>query len=940
MDDQGFLNYQNGNLPVAAAVPAEPAYLEDDQDERLGVPLRGGPARLGEGINQPSQQQEQQEQQEQEHEQQLSGVAWSPILAAVVVPDAAMATVAAVEEQAHGPIQGGEHENARALVGHAEGEDGDGRLYSSDRRRNNHSEAHDVAPPQQGRPAAVAEEVEGTGVLPARRWPLLVREQGQLARGPEALRQPDRADPGDDRRGGGGGVDRGRHNRFLLRMRRRMGRRGDFDDFEDEAGANNANNDDDDREGGHGWMAEDEVDEEEFLAMVDAHAVDEDPRLNNLDPRNWIRFGGAGWRRRLADNVPADDDGDAGDDLPAPPEPAPAPGFDFDFDDNHDEANNTTRGLDSVSSYLFDLIREARTCTSILSGWNPRSRGCNTVVEHCTNNPEQAFFVSIHRRTAVHEACLRGACRHVVRALLAANQLGAMDRDDQGNTALHLLFVDFSSPHRGSSVLSPQEMDQVVGDLLAINPSMMASGTNVEGNTALHIACVAPEAMIDPNSIVQLLNANSGLARRVNNKNQTPLRLHCQRRNASTHVARLLLEANPDALRTLDYIDGWAPIHYAAANANLNLIQYLVEAYPESVRVRTTKNQTALHLLCQQHHNLLEAASSTPPSKISRNCNRPGSHTPQVAAALSLLLEADPTAVVERDMPHSCTPLHLVCKAGGSRPEVSVQVVRQLLRFNPHAATIADDESYLPLHHASEVGCGVEMMDVLLDANPAAAMAMTRKHDSALSLACTSNKSVDAVLRLIQANPKALTTKNDYGFAPLHCVCRAYQPRMGIVQALIEADPECVRLQTNAGETPVHLASSNSSAFVGVLQLLTATSIQQRRCFPAASIGASTSDDGAGLHRIEDADTALMAQGEKIHQEDDSPAADLLHQPLHRHRTPTHRRRGETLNTNSNHGNTLTNKMGNTPRKCNELAALIDDPRDIAFRYSPISYIV
>ena len=98
---------------------------------------------------------------------------------------------------------------------------------------------------------------------------------------------------------------------------------------------------------------------------------------------------------------------------------------------------------------------------------------------------------------------------------------------------------------------------------------------------------------------------------------------------------------------------------------------------------------------------------------------------------------------------------------------------------------------------------------------------MTRKQDSALSLACTCNKSVETVQILIRTNPDALVKKNDYGFAPLHCVCRAYQPRMGIVQALLDACPSCVSLKTHGGETPVHLACSNSGAFVGVLQLLT-----------------------------------------------------------------------------------------------------------------------
>jgi len=122
---------------------------------------------------------------------------------------------------------------------------------------------------------------------------------------------------------------------------------------------------------------------------------------------------------------------------------------------------------------------------------------------------------------------------------------------------------------------------------------------------------------------------------------------------------------------------------------------------------------------------------------------------------------------------------------------------------------------------------------------------MTRKQDSALSLACTCNKSVETVQMLIEANADALVKRNDYGFAPLHCVCRAYQPRMGIVQALLDACPSCVTLKTHGGETPIHLASGNTGAFVGVLQLLT---MAQNRFRPTSSDDAKA--DPTGTRRM------------------------------------------------------------------------------------------
>mmetsp|Transcript_6342 Transcript_6342/g.16020 ORF Transcript_6342/g.16020 Transcript_6342/m.16020 type:complete len:1440 (+) Transcript_6342:308-4627(+) len=543
-----------------------------------------------------------------------------------------------------------------------------------------------------------------------------------------------------------------------------------------------------------------------------------------------------------------------------------------------------------VSSYLFDLIREDRTCCSVLSGWSPSSQSCAAVVQHCNDHPEEAVYVSPQGRPAIHEACLRGACRHVIQALINANPSSVFERDNQGNTALHLLFVDFSSALSGvhSSIYGrPKDMDQVVGDLLAVphvrvndarnndnranrdNARVglghdLASSSNRQGDTPLHMACMAPEALIDPNTIVQLLTANPAVANRFDNKNQTPLSLHCKRRNASIAVARLLLEeanhastnnnvrritANeafrlalqnrnipddpiedvagpnemPRSLSRLDGDDGFAPIHFAAASNNVDLLRFLLERYPESGLVRTSKQQSALHLVCrqQQLNNHFLAGSNEASHLAGGN---------DVLAAVDLLLAADPDAALQQDT-QSYTPLHLICKQGGfgtSRRGAndtnvvasSVQLVKRLLEIQPRAANLADGESYLPLHHACEVGAPVEIIKVLLDANSPSARAETRKHDTALSLACTCNKSVDTVKLLIKANPHALKQKNDYGFVPLHCICRAYQPRMAIVEALLEANPTCVYVETNAGETATHLASSNSTAFVGILQLL------------------------------------------------------------------------------------------------------------------------
>jgi ankyrin repeat protein len=109
----------------------------------------------------------------------------------------------------------------------------------------------------------------------------------------------------------------------------------------------------------------------------------------------------------------------------------------------------------------------------------------------------------------------------------------------------------------------------------------------------------------------------------------------------------------------------------------------------------------------------------------------------------------------------------------------------------------------------------------LLALFPGATKHLTRKNDTALSLACSANRSAETVGLLLEVGPEALLTKNDYGFSPLHCVCRAHQPNVEIIKAIVAINPTIVTEETNAGETAIHLAS-RTGASVGLLEVLTA----------------------------------------------------------------------------------------------------------------------
>jgi ankyrin repeat protein len=452
----------------------------------------------------------------------------------------------------------------------------------------------------------------------------------------------------------------------------------------------------------------------------------------------------------------------------------------------------------TASPFLHDLIYEDCSCTantSVRSGSTPL-KGCQRIVERCRNFQDEVSYQHPRTgRTPLHVAAMQNACLHVFEAIMEVNDgTSVVFLDETGNTPLHLLFAGFHTRR-----MDPDEIHAIVELLLDPFSASFALRSNLAGSVPLHYACSAPESMIHPSTVQQLLKAAPSCASRVNSKGQTPLHLHCARRNASTSLAQILLEAYPEANHVLDSTstDKWSPLHYAASDLNQDLIRFLVDADTTGTVANlacTRTGQTALHILCKKNP------------------------TERQLPAIQDILAAAPESVTRRDNVNSYTPLHSLCRG----TVVSAAIVRAIVEAEPLVLQIPDENQYLALHHACEGGADPEVIDCLLRGFPAATKHLTRKNDTALSLACSANHSGETVRLLLDVGPDALVQKNDYGFSPLHCVCRAYQPNVEIIRAIVDINPAIVTEETNAGETAIHLASSSTGASVGLIEILTA----------------------------------------------------------------------------------------------------------------------
>jgi len=75
---------------------------------------------------------------------------------------------------------------------------------------------------------------------------------------------------------------------------------------------------------------------------------------------------------------------------------------------------------------------------------------------------------------------------------------------------------------------------------------------------------------------------------------RAPLHSHlCESSSPSLDMVKLLVKACPDAVRVCDNYK-WYPLHYAAKNGNLDIAQYLIDLYPDSLLMRTENGETPI----------------------------------------------------------------------------------------------------------------------------------------------------------------------------------------------------------------------------------------------------------------------------------------------------------------------------------------------------------
>jgi len=156
----------------------------------------------------------------------------------------------------------------------------------------------------------------------------------------------------------------------------------------------------------------------------------------------------------------------------------------------------------------------------------------------------------------------------------------------------------------------------------------------------------------------------------------------------------------PSALKHQDK-NGNLPLHLALANAPYELINLLVNEYPDGKSIQNKQGMTPLHIASRyRDFEKLET--------LAANCNA------------AMMLDKN-----------GCTPLHIACKSG-----LEMEWFTILMSLGKEALRVRDTNGDLPLHKACRTCWYTEMVDCLIAEDPASVSVRNFKAELPVFLLC------------------------------------------------------------------------------------------------------------------------------------------------------------------------------------------------------------
>ncbi len=150
----------------------------------------------------------------------------------------------------------------------------------------------------------------------------------------------------------------------------------------------------------------------------------------------------------------------------------------------------------------------------------------------------------------------------------------------------------------------------------------------------------------------------------------------------------------------------------------------ILQQTPAAARIRNGYGSLPLHVIAQRNTKLTSSIKEE---------------------LMTLLVHANPDALLEAGGPGGRTPLH-ICFTDYLSPELTQLMVEK----GKGACFMTDKKGYLPAHIACSRHCSPLKLQMLLDVNPAALQQMTTAGNTLLSLATSTATATHPNYRLIE----------------------------------------------------------------------------------------------------------------------------------------------------------------------------------------------
>jgi hypothetical protein len=263
-----------------------------------------------------------------------------------------------------------------------------------------------------------------------------------------------------------------------------------------------------------------------------------------------------------------------------------------------------------------------------------------------------------------------------------------------------------------------------------------------------------------------------------------------------SHIRLLDEERDEMGYRGSTKFEGY-PLHFASMNdsVSLQVVEYLVEQFPDAVKTTTADGRLPLHLVCKS-----EAVS---------------------LALVQYLVEQWPDAVKMADQAGNL-PLHLV----SLNKSASSEIVQYLVKQWPDAVKMADKAGNFALHLVSlNKSASPEIVQYLVKQWPDAVKMADKAGDLPLHLCLSKGApSLKSVQCLVKQWPDAIRVTGAMRRLPLDAACWRHDGTVSleVVQFLVELWPDAVK-SVRPGEgncLPLHASIRNTNPSLDVVQFL------------------------------------------------------------------------------------------------------------------------